>query len=357
MTNNLDSKLINRLMDTDLNVRVAALYALNNRMKKKRVVDGRLTALLLNQASNQDSDVRSNAFLALRTYIDGQDPNILGKQDLRKLVKEHVHDPSEIVRSASMFILSEILLHEKETKFTRHELEELLGIAYNDPSEDVKTSATYVLSILVIKDISKVDQHEIQDKIEILCKRYRYSVFASDTQRKTINDALGILTGNFIRRQTELRTSLDDHVAACAVELLFKRDEAYSHAIEGLTAQVEEFNKELIKIQVVAKSLKRQNDELTASKGLLEQEVSKLCERVCRLENELERNPFLKHLILPSGFRYAEYVLKYKEVCSTKLLKDLGWHALVRLPLLLTPYGFVGTGEALDLLGSFFDKA
>lgn len=341
MSNTLNVILINRLKDTDLDVRVAALYAINNRLKKSKVDDVRLPALLRDQAKSQHHEVKTNAFIALRSYIDNQAEDILKDTDLKALVEDNFHASSEVVRSNSLYIFAEILLQESQIKIAKKKIKDLLEIAYDDPSEDVKTNATYVLSTIVIKDIAEVDDYELQDEIEILCRKYQRSVSANIIQRKVINDALSILTASFIKRQRELQSSLGKHKAATAVELLLKRDRKFSASLNDLTIQVEEFNKELIKLQIKLKSQLREKADLGASHRLLEHEISRLQQRIVGLELKLKGNPLVKHLILPSGFRYAEYVLKYREACSPKLIQDLGWHVLVRLPLLVSPIVFI----------------
>lgn len=145
---------------------------------------------------------------------------------------------------------------------------------------------------------------------------------------------------------------MGQHKAAPKVKQLLRRDKTYSSVIEKLTLRVEDFNKSLLKAQEIAKNLMDKNEELSASKGQLQHEVAKLQDKLKQMELAMKGNPFLDNLVLPSGFRYVEYVLKYRELCSAKMITDLGWHALVRLPLLINPLTFTGASGALDIIAS-----
>lgn len=345
----LGGLLVKQLKDGDADIKIAALYAIGFSLKKELIQDPTLPSLILECANQENDPMKQNAFFALSCYLSNTN---IADPELRTTIRHHCKYKVDGVRANATMAFADLLSHDPQ--LDNAEIQLLLDIGYNDPYRRAQVNATYALAVVVKNRGTITTPEHHPHKIHVLCKRDLSSTDLTGTRQEVLNAALKSLEPQYQQWKTRFRSEVGANpAAAIMLEGLIDRDDASSQVIDQLALRINNFNELLKASQESINQLIHDKTKLTQNNERLSYEVEVLERTLEEVIQELERatkgrNPILENLVLPNGIRYVEYVIKYRHLMSRKLLSDLGWHNLVRIPFLLAPLAFPGATEAVD---------
>lgn len=337
----------------DEKYRKHSLYALAGRLNKGIVENDKLLPTLITAISDKrNSSVKRNAFFCIVNYLkwsDIDDPNI--KSVLRKNFKS----TDEKIRSCSIEAFGRKLLYEAAIELDNNDIPILLVVGEGDLSEYAKRAATFSLATMIVKDSQRIQEPEIQDRIENLCRQYKHANNTPKIFSKTINYALMVLEANLEKRKMSLKSAVQGESLELA-ESLFKRDTLQTQTIDSLSSHrfsieriIKNANRKIDELQGEHKSLAYhlQHEKLTRKE--LELKLEKLSDELQVILRSDTTPLTVKEAATQLVLGVFEQVLHYKGIDPTQLIKD----AVLKAGIHLTMKPFVPkvVGISYQLLG------
>ncbi len=336
--------------------REQSLYALAARLKKGVIDDQRLLPLLMTSLNDEKNiSIKLNAFLCLSNYLKWKD---IDNPDLLPVIRKNFNNFDDKIRSSSLEAFGRKLLHEAKLELESSDIPALLAVAENDLYESAKYAATFSLATVIVKEPGKVQESEIQDRIENLCRQYKHAPNTPKVFSETMNYALIVLEANLQTRKTLLKGTVTGEPLNVA-EGLFKRDSLQTQTIDSLSSYryslevaIDDANKKIDDLQKENRLLAYQLQQEQLIRKELETKVEKLANELQTILRSDNASPAVKQAASQLVLGVFEHVLNYKGVDPAQLIKDV----VIKTGLYITVKPFIPKviGISYKLLGLLF---
>ncbi|MBI2995504.1 MAG: hypothetical protein HYY52_02195 [Candidatus Melainabacteria bacterium] len=238
-------------------VKANALLVLASATACKGFVEAEDMDLFIANADDSDPDVRSNAILGIKNYLELLEEGTASYLDLEDTVRRHLRDDVAPARTNALYAFGDLFSSNPGVGLQHGDLELLIYVGSRDRYEPAR-AATYALSVVVNKDISEIERVEHEDRIEILC-----TVFGgclpeeNDNYDKSIKAALGTLEQRF--EQWKKSVAQETVTPPLAFKRFAIRDELHKGAIKQISLRANDLYRELLAAGEAIKSLEAMN--------------------------------------------------------------------------------------------------